>query len=40
MTDTDGYVYTLVAQLGNNVVTLGLLANPETYKNSKSTIEA
>lgn len=40
MTDADGYVYTLVAQLGNNVVTLGLLANPETYKNSKPTIEA
>lgn len=39
MSDKDGYVYTVIAQLGNNIVTLGLLANPDTYKNSKANIE-
>ena len=39
MSDKDGYIYTVVAQLGNNIVTLGLLANPDTYKNSKPDIE-
>lgn len=40
MADADGYVYTVIAQMGNNIITLGLLANPETYRNSKPAIEA
>ena len=38
MADKDGLVYTIIAQIGNNEITLGLLADPNKYANSRDSI--